>query len=121
MDKSPSHRAWHGLDDMYHVTQYMPQIPSAFMDDDDVRFVLSETLKSFQFEEQEAIFFFFVLDAAVQDIAMTTQLMPGHVASVINLYTERLDSRLRFFKRFIPYDHDNILPASDFLLMEAPA
>ena len=89
--------------------------------DDDVKFVLSRVLEEFQHEEKEAILFFYVLGATVQDIANVTKLMPAHVTSVLNLYAERLHSRLRFFKKFIPYSDDDLLPADEILFMDMSA
>jgi len=106
---------------MYGVVQYIPQIPSAFLHHDDVKFVLCETLEGFRHEEKEAILFYYVLGTAVQDIANVTQLMPNHVTSVLNLYAERLRSRLHFFKKFVPYNDNELLPASEILFMETMA
>ena len=97
------------------------KIPSAFINHADIRFVLDETIQGFHHEEREAIFFFYVLDAAVSDISSVTHLMPGHVASVVNLYAERLESKLCFFKKFVPYNDDELLPASEILFMESSA
>jgi len=106
---------------MYAVDRYKPKVPSAFMAHDDIRFVLNETIEGFHPDEKEAIFFFYILDATIHDIAKTTRLMPGHVVSVLNLYAERLESKLCFFKKFVPYNDNESLPADAILFMDAPA
>jgi len=105
---------------MYSDVQCIPQIPSAFMHHDDVRFVLGEIIEGFHHEEKEAILFFYVLGTAVQEIANVTQLLPNHVTCVLNLYAERLHSRLCFFKKFVPYDASELIPASEILFSETP-
>jgi len=105
---------------MHRTNKYIPQIPSAFIDHDDVRFVLNETIEGFHYDEREAIFFFHVLGEAVTEIAKVTRLSPGHVVSALNLYAERLESRLHFFKKFVPHDDSNSLPAGELLFLDAP-
>jgi len=97
----------------------IPRIPSTFIDHADVKFVLDATLDGFQYEEKEAIFFFFVLDATVHDISEVTRLTPGHIVHALNLYAARLESKLRFFKKFVPHNDDEFLPAGEYLITPA--
>jgi len=99
----------------------MPQIPRAFIHHDDVKVVLNDTINTFHHDEQEAIIFHCVLGAAVNEIAQVTQLTPGHVVSALTLYAERLESKLRFFKKFVPHNADESLPASEILLCNEEA
>jgi hypothetical protein len=99
----------------------MPQIPRAFVRHDDVKFVLNETIKQFHHEEKEAIFFYCVLGADVNDISEVTSLTPKHVVSALNLYAERLESKLCFFKKFVPYSREESLPVSELLFADTLA
>jgi len=103
------------------MTSSMPQIPSAFIDHEDVKFVLNDTINHFHHDEREAIFFHCVLGADVDDISEATCLTPSHVVSALNLYAERLESKLCFFKKFVPFDNAQSLPASELLFLDALA
>ncbi|MCL2364965.1 MAG: hypothetical protein FWC71_09935 [Defluviitaleaceae bacterium] len=103
------------------MTSYMPQIPCAFIQHDDVKFVLDDTLNQFHHDEKEAIFFHWVLGATVNDISKVTSLTPMHIVSALNLYAERLESKLCFFKKFVPHDNAQSLPASELLFEHAHA
>ena len=93
----------------------MPQIPRAFINHDDVKIVLNDTINQFHHEEKEAIFFYCVLGATINDISEVTRLTPGHIVSALNLYAQRLESKLCFFKKFVPHNNDESLPASEIL------
>ena len=97
---------------------YVPQIPRTFFDNADVAYVLNETINGFQHEEKEAIYFHCVLGVAVSEIATITRLTQQHVHNTLNLYAERLEMRLRFFKKFVPHDNDEVLPASEILFSD---
>ena len=97
----------------------IPQIPSAFVHHTDIKLVLGATMDEFMHDEKEAIFFFYALGAAVQDISLVTHLTPGHVTSALNLYAARMESKLRFFKKFIPHNDDESLSAGEYLFMDA--
>ncbi|MCL2365169.1 MAG: hypothetical protein FWC71_10955 [Defluviitaleaceae bacterium] len=102
------------------TNKYIPKIPSAFINHADVRFVLDSTIEGFPCEEREAIFFFHVLGKAVTEIAKVTCLSPQHIVSALTLYAERMESRLHFFKKFIPYDDDQLLSAGEILFLDMP-
>ena len=101
-----------------NVKAYIPAIPSAFVKNSDVKWVLSNTINDFNHDEKEAIFFYCVLGADIKDISKVTHLSQNHVASALSLYCERLESRLCFFKKFVPHNDDESLPASEFLFLE---
>jgi len=96
---------------------FMPQIPRSFINHADIRVVLDATLDDFGHEEKEAIFFFCALGAPVQDISTVTQLAPAHVVSTLNLYAARLESKLHFFKKFMPHNDTELLQAGEYLFM----
>jgi len=93
----------------------VPQIPRTFFDNADVTYALNEIINGFQHEEKEAIYFHCVLGVAVSEIAFITRLSQQHVRTALNLYTERLETRLRFFKKFVPHDNNEVLSASEIL------
>jgi len=103
------------------VDTYIPLIPSAFTQHRDVKWVLGDTINGFHPEEKQAIFFYCVLGVTIQEIATVTCLTQNHVASALNLYAERLQSRLHFFKKFVPHDEAESLPASEILFLETLA
>jgi len=94
-------------------------IPKAFIKNDDSRWVLCDIISSFGFEEKQAIYYCCVLDVTVEDVAQRIELSPNHVASVLGLYWERLESMLRFLKKIMPYDKDDLLPISEILFLES--
>jgi len=93
-------------------------IPRAFIKNDDARWVLSDIISDFSFEEKQAIYYSCVSNATVEDVAEKIELSPTHVASVLTLYLERLAHKLDFFKKFLPYDETDLLPISEILFLE---
>jgi len=100
---------------MKRAPAYIPAIPRTFFEDADVSYVLNKTINGFLHEEREAIYFYCVLGMAVCEIAFITRLTKQHVYNALNLYAERLETRLRFFKMFVPHDINEMLPASKIL------
>ena len=100
---------------------YIPAIPRAFIKHNDVKLVLNDTINDFHHDEKEAIFFYCVLGVEVNDISEVTRLTPGHVVSALNLYAQRLESRLCFFKKFVPHNDAESLPASEILFLDTIA
>jgi len=96
------------------MTALIPQIPCDYIKHNDIKRVLDETIEDFHHDEKEAIFFFCVLGVTIQEIAGVTRLTPHHVTSALNLYAERIESKLHFFKSFVPHNGD-FMPASDLL------
>ncbi|MCL2363649.1 MAG: hypothetical protein FWC71_03185 [Defluviitaleaceae bacterium] len=96
----------------------VPHIPRTFFDNADVTYVLNEAINGFQHEEKEAIYFHCVLGVTVSEIATITRLTQQHVYNTLNLYAERLETRLRFFKKFVPHDKDEVLPVGEILFSD---
>jgi len=94
-------------------------IPKAFIKNDDSRWVLCDIISDFHHNEKQAIYYCTVFDATVEDIAKKIELSPKHVASVLELYSERLESKLDFFKMIMPYDKSELLPISEMLFLES--
>jgi len=103
------------------VDTYIPAIPRAFTKHSDVKWVLSDTINDFHHDEKQAIFFYCVLGVTIKEIATVTRLTQKHVSSALNLYAERLQSRLCFFKKFVPHNDDESLPASEILFLDTLA
>jgi len=95
-----------------------PNIPKAFIENDDVRFVLCNLITDFEHEEKQAIYYYSVLDATIDEIAKSIELSPAHVASALGLYSERLASKLKFFKKIMPYNEGDLLSISEILFLE---
>jgi len=93
-------------------------IPKSFINSDDSRWVLCDIISDFQHEEKQAIYYCSVFDTTVEDVAEKIELSPFHVASALGLYSERLESKLRFFKRIMAYDENDLLPISELLFFE---
>ena len=96
----------------------MPKIPRAFVEHEKFKDILCTTASIFNQEELEAIHVHCILGLPVNKISKLTELTPNHVASVLGLYSERLELKLRLFKKAIPYDADDLLPVSEILLIE---
>ncbi|MCL2364370.1 MAG: hypothetical protein FWC71_06890 [Defluviitaleaceae bacterium] len=97
---------------------YIPAIPSAFINHKDVKWVLNDTINDFHHDEKEAIFFYCVLGVGVKDISKVTRLTSAHVTSALNLYAARLESKLCFFKKFVPHNDEESLPAGELLFLD---
>jgi len=96
----------------------MPEIPRAFIEHSKIKYVLSHTIESFCHEEQQAIYIHSILDLPVSDIANFTDLSQNHVVSVLDLYSERLASKLCIFQKAAPYNPNHVLPVSELLFMQ---
>jgi len=95
-------------------------IPKAFIKNADSRCVLCDIISDFGYEEKQAIYYCSVLDTTIEDVAAKIELSPFHVASVLGLYSERLATKLRFFKKIMVYDESDLLPVSELLFFEPP-
>ena len=96
----------------------MPEIPRAFIQHSQVRHVLCHTIDEFDCEEQAAIYYYCFMDLPVSEIAALTKLSQNHVASALALYSERLEAKLRLFKKAIPFSADDLLPVTEILSIE---
>ena len=96
----------------------MPPVPRAFINHPKIKYVLYHTINEFDFEEQAAIYYYCFIGLSVSKIAALTELTPNHVASTLNLYSEKLLLRLDIFKKAIPYDTDDLLPVSELLSLQ---
>jgi len=94
-------------------------IPKAFIKNDDSRWVLCDLISDFAFEEKQVIYYCSVFDVTVEDVAKRTELSPNHVTCVLGLYSERLESKLDFFKMIMPHDESDVLPVSEMLFLES--
>jgi len=93
-------------------------IPTAFIKNDDSRWVLYDIISDFKHEEKQVIYYCSVFDATIEEVAEKIELSPFHVASTLGLYSERLESKLRFFKMIMPYDENDLLSVSELLFFE---
>ena len=96
-----------------------PNIPRAFIKNDDSRWVLCDVISDFHYEEKQAIYYCCVLDTTVEDVAQRVELSPNHVASVLVLYSERLELKLFFFKKIMSYDESDLISVSEILFLES--
>ena len=94
----------------------MPEIPRAFINHEKVKHVLCSTIEDFDYEEQQAIYFFCFMGLPTKAISKAVKLTETHVVSVIGLYAERLASKLCLFKKALPYNADDMLQVSEILL-----
>ena len=94
------------------------RIPSSFVKNDDVKWVLRDIINDFQFEEKQAIYYSCASDATIEDVAKKIELSQNHVSSVLTLYLERLMCKIDFFKKIIPYDESDTLSISELLFLE---
>ena len=84
----------------------MPKISQAFLQHDKFKHILHHMIDDFENEEQIAIYFFCFADLTISEIAQITELSKKHVISALNLYSERLTSRLKILEKAIAYDSD---------------
>jgi len=96
-----------------------PTVPRAFIQDFWTKKVLSGIIDEFSFEEKQAIYFYFSMSpVGLDDVAYAAELSQNHTVSVLNLYSERLMSKLDFFKQIVPYEPDDLLPVVELLFSE---
>ena len=94
-------------------------IPKAFINNHDSRWVLRDIISDFLHEEKQAIYYCSVFDTTIEDVAEKIELSPFHVASTLGLYSERLATKLRFFKRIMAYDENDLSPISELLFYDS--
>lgn len=94
-----------------------PKIPRSFLDKHYVKYILVSVVGGFDYEEQQVIYFFHVLGICIDDIAKASHLPPRHILNVLNLYTDRLNIELGFFKSYIDYDDKDLLTVGEMLLL----
>jgi len=95
-------------------------VPRTFIQDCGTKNVLGDIINDFNFEEKQAIYYYFGTDcASIDEISKVTELSQNHTLSVLNLYWERLSLKLDFFKKIIHYDQDDLLLISDLLFLES--
>jgi len=93
-----------------------PTIPRAFVAHSKLKYAVYHIIEDFGHEEQQAIgYFYYLNDATIKDIAEKTELTENRVLGSICLYAERLESRLKFFKKLLPYDPDDVVQITDVL------
>lgn len=95
-------------------------IPRAFIEHNKIKYILHHIIDGFNHEEQQAIIYFYFSELSIKDIAKATYLTEDYVLSVINLYLQRLESKINFFKRFVLYDVNDLLSVEDMFLQEDP-
>ena len=94
----------------------MPKVPRAFIKRVKIKLILCHIAEDFGHEEQQALYLYCFLNAPIDEIAEKVGLSQSHVASVLGLYSERLKSKLDFFKRAMLYDANDLLPVNEVLL-----
>lgn len=93
-----------------------PTIPRAFVIHPRLKYTVYCIIEQFGHEEQQAIGYFYYEDnASIKDIARITELTENRVLGAICLYAERLNARLEFCKRVLPYDANDVLQITDIL------
>ena len=93
-------------------------IPKSFINNNDSRWVLCDIISDFQHEEKQAIYYCAVFDTTIENVAKKIELPPFHVVNAIGLYSARLESKLRFFKKIMVYDENDLLPISELLFFD---
>jgi len=94
------------------------KIPKSFVDHDDIRYLIRDLLNDFNHEERQAIYFYCILDLSIDDVAKAVQLSKEYVIIILNLYLERLNIKLSFFKSFMYYKEEDFLLIDEMLLSE---
>jgi len=94
----------------------MPDIPRAFIVNNNAKRILAHTVEEFGFEEQQVIYYYCYLSMPVDGIAWLLELSELHVTSVLGLYSERVKSLLTFFKKALPHDANDGLHIKEILI-----
>ena len=102
-----------------HLNRH-PTVPRAFVTHPKIKYAVYCLIEGFGYEEQQAIGYFYYLDdVSIKEIAEKTELTENRVLSSIGLYAERLEAKLEFFKRILPYDTSDVLPITEILFHDA--
>lgn len=96
----------------------MPKIPTAFVKNSPIDQVLCLTIDEFNFEEQSVIYLYCFINLSVSEITALTKLSTLHVVSILSLYSERLASKLRVFKKAVPYDTADTVSVKEMFELE---
>jgi len=94
---------------------HIPKIPKAFLVHNNIVQILGATAYEFDFEEQQAIYYFHFMDLSPGTIARVVQLSKRHVMSTLGLYAARLEAKLDFFKKVQPYNENETVQVRDIL------
>ena len=93
-----------------------PTVPRAFVTHPKIKYEVYSIIEHFDREEQQAIGYFYYIDnVSIKEIAERTELTENRVLGSICLYAERLEAKLEFFKRILPYDKNDVLQMTDIL------
>lgn len=94
-------------------------VPKAFIENISTKTVLQDVVNDFSFEEKQVIYYYFAMETpTASEVTRVTELSTNHVDSVLNLYIERLNSKIDFFKKIIDYNADELVPVSELLFLE---
>ena len=99
----------------------MPKIPEAFIKHHKVKHVFFHIIDDFDYEEKVAIYFYCFENLPISQISGLTKLSQNHVASTLNLYSEKLVEKVQFFKETMPFNADELLTVREILLPECEA
>jgi hypothetical protein len=91
------------------------KVPRDFLNNDDIRYILSDVLNDFDYEERRVIYFCCILDISISDVLEATILSKSHIKSVLNLYSARLENKLGFFREFVDYNQENLVTIEEML------
>jgi len=94
----------------------MPDIPRAFVANNNAKRILAHAVDEFGFEEQQAIYYYCYLSMPIHGIAWLLELSELHVTSVLGLYKERVAALLDFFKKALPHDANDGLDIKEILI-----
>ena len=114
-DKMSTHRWQQPL--LRHLSKLT--VPNAFIQDYWTKKVLIGIIDEFNFEEKQAIYYYFAMSPVTIDVvAKAAQLSQHHTVSALNLYSERLKQKLDFFKQIVDYESDDLVPVVELLFSE---
>jgi len=94
------------------------KIPKVFLEHPKIKYLFHGLIDQFNFEEKRAIYFYYFSDKGIDEIIAVTDMTFTHVESVLQLYTERLEAKVKFFKKILPYNSNDQFSVSELLFSE---
>jgi len=89
------------------------KIPKTFINHPLISQVLRLTVHEFNAEEQAIIYLYCLIKLPVNEIAELTELSSSHVASILELYFEKLAFKLNVFKKAVHYDTTELVSVGE--------
>ena len=93
-------------------------IPTAFIGNPRIYWVLYLTINEFNCNEQRIIYLHHLVMLPISEITSLTKLSMPNVESILVTYSQKLAFKLGVFKKAVPYDAENQISINEMFELE---